>query len=293
MKKQLKIGSVGKMFGISPQALRDYAKWNIVVPKRNDENNYRYYSVMEVAHLTKARYLKSMGFSIAEIQEQNLKSYQHGDEAYTSEMLGKSLSMNEWLVRLQGHRDMLAQEMNKIEQIYQKMEEYRQQIENISRYEGNYLIEYCPDFLFLELCNEENEIISDREELDEFQQWVDVFPSSRYGFICTRDSIGNNNAPAKSDLRRGLCIQEHDADQFQLQRSERTTYIPSQKCIHTIIGLDIPGPTSSNMLNDAADFARAHNSQITGDAVGMWLAHIKKEEDMAIKNYYDVWIPVK
>ena len=47
-KKTFRIGELSKLFGVSTDAIRYYEKVGILNPKRNAENNYRYYTLDDV-----------------------------------------------------------------------------------------------------------------------------------------------------------------------------------------------------------------------------------------------------
>ncbi len=280
------------MFGISSQALRDYAKWNIVIPERNNENNYRYYSELEVAHLIKARYLKAMGFSLAEVLEQNLGYEPDPENLKDNYFLSlKSLALNEWLDRIERRKKALTEEIRRIERVYQKVQEYGKQIENTYKYYEEFVIETSPGFLFLEYSDEENEMICEKEELDEFRKWVDAFPHSQYAFLCKKQAVVEDNTSDGNGFLRGLCVKEQDAELLNLSQSKRIRYLPPGKCIHAVVGLDFRLHSSARLLKNVADFAHTNNLTITGDAIGIWIAHFKEEK--GIWKYYEVWIPVQ
>ena len=64
-----KIGTVAKLLGVSPEALRLYERSGILVSERGEgENGYRYYSRLDITALTRARAYHQYGFSLRETE---------------------------------------------------------------------------------------------------------------------------------------------------------------------------------------------------------------------------------
>ena len=65
----LKIGEIAAFFGVSPKAMRIYEKKGLISPSKIDPSTgYRYYLPGQVLSLNVLVSLKSVGFSLAEIQ---------------------------------------------------------------------------------------------------------------------------------------------------------------------------------------------------------------------------------
>jgi len=64
-----KIGTVAKLLGVSPEALRLYERNGILLSDRGDgENGYRYYSRLDITALLRARAYHQYGFSLKETE---------------------------------------------------------------------------------------------------------------------------------------------------------------------------------------------------------------------------------
>lgn len=88
-KKTFKIGELSKLFDIGVDSIRYYEKVGILNPIRNEENNYRLYTVEDVRKLTMIRELLNLNFSTEQIK--------HFDEnrnvANTKAMLEQELTV--------------------------------------------------------------------------------------------------------------------------------------------------------------------------------------------------------
>ncbi|MDD2201704.1 MAG: helix-turn-helix domain-containing protein [Firmicutes bacterium] len=63
------IGEISRLFGMSIQTLRYYDRLGLLRPAHvNKESNYRYYSHGQFLQIKLIKYLKTLGFSLAEIQ---------------------------------------------------------------------------------------------------------------------------------------------------------------------------------------------------------------------------------
>lgn len=71
MKKKdtFKIGELSKLFDIGVDSIRYYEKVGILHPVRNDENNYRMYTIDDVRRLALIRELLRLSFSTDQIRE--------------------------------------------------------------------------------------------------------------------------------------------------------------------------------------------------------------------------------
>ncbi len=70
MERQLKysIGDVSQLCNISKKALRYYDKIGLICPKRQDYNNYRYYTHESLLAVPVIKYYKQMGFTLDEMR---------------------------------------------------------------------------------------------------------------------------------------------------------------------------------------------------------------------------------
>lgn len=91
MKKRdlFKIGELSRLFDVGVDSIRYYEKVGILHPVRNEENNYRMYTIEDVRRLTLIRELLGLGFSTDVIREYDKDRNLHT----TSALLERELSI--------------------------------------------------------------------------------------------------------------------------------------------------------------------------------------------------------
>ena len=69
--KELSIGQMARLNGLSEQTLRLYDKAGLFSPMYRDaENGYRYYDIRQSAQLDMIQHMKALGMSLKDIREQ-------------------------------------------------------------------------------------------------------------------------------------------------------------------------------------------------------------------------------
>ena len=114
-----KIGTVAKLLGVSPEALRLYERNGILKSSKKDaENGYRYYSRLDITALMRARAYHQYGFSMRETEaliNSDDVTYVHQEynsraEALEAEILQKTRILD-YLRRMSGLLDLLPSEL--------------------------------------------------------------------------------------------------------------------------------------------------------------------------------------
>ncbi|MDO4166387.1 MAG: MerR family transcriptional regulator [Eubacteriales bacterium] len=101
-KSTFRIGELSKLFDIGVDSIRYYEKVGILNPLRNEENNYRLYTIEDVRKLTMIRELLNLNFSTEQI-----KSFDDNRNVEnTKELLAQELNiLNEEIVKLYEKRN--------------------------------------------------------------------------------------------------------------------------------------------------------------------------------------------
>ena len=112
-KKTFKIGELSKLYDISVDSIRYYEKAGILKPIRDEENNYRLYTVEDVRKLTMIRELLNLNFSTEQIRDFD----ENRNVSNTKSMLELELNIvNDAIVDLYKKRDSIAARLSALQQ---------------------------------------------------------------------------------------------------------------------------------------------------------------------------------
>ncbi len=271
MDKSINIGKVAKMFGISPEALRYYERLNIVVPKHEGEGKYRCYSRLDVTHLFKTRFLQSMGFDLTTIREEN----------------SEGMSQEDWLAHVDRRQDALERDIEKAQRTLEILNTYRQSVSELSERVGVYRHMVMPAMLFLNFSDEQEAMNTAPEALAEIKKWADLYPTVRYAFMFTKESL--QPGAQRSTGKRGMIMQLEAAQKMNVVCNDYIRFLPEKTCIYTIVPCDLNQKASNTMLGDVMGYIQKQGLSMAGNAYGTWL--FTSNENSGIK-YYEVLIPI-
>ncbi len=105
-KSRLRINQVSQLYGIGVDTLRYYEEIGLLTPKRNPDNNYRYYDGKDLTKLNIIRELRELHFSYAQIRE----AFHDRNLSATKEMLLKETSIiDAEITRMQSTKEFIGQ----------------------------------------------------------------------------------------------------------------------------------------------------------------------------------------
>ena len=96
---QYKIGKIAKIMGVTPEAIRHYERLGLIVPFKDPETNYRYYTSEQIDQLLYIQRFSHMGISLSNIRENILRG------------------------NVQTHREMVQQKRNDYVQEIQRLQQ--------------------------------------------------------------------------------------------------------------------------------------------------------------------------
>ncbi len=272
MPKIITIGDAAKMFGLSPQALRYYQKMGVAVPHLIGENGYRYYPIVDIIALCKAKYLQSMGFSLSDIRDE----------------LDRGIIIEERLTALDDQCKVLMDEIKKAEIVLGEIVKYKEQIKKVKDQFRAYETVTSPPLFFLALNEENTEVSKETGLIEEIKKWVDLFPLTQYAFIYSKESL--MNFPENCYGVSGLVISADIADQFGIKENNVVQYLPARRCVYTVTRAPMGGRSSLAMLKGAADYLDSQGLEPIDDAFGIYIVSLKEEDRL---KYYKIWIPIE
>ena len=157
---QYKIGKIAKIMGVTPEAIRHYERLGLIVPFKDPETNYRYYTSEQIDQLLYIQRFSHMGISLSNIRENILRG------------------------NVQTHREMVQQKRNDYVQEIQRLQ---QKLMNLDHYISVLkMTAYClynciyiqrPGIFFIsqEDCLNIKEDAQDSIQFNLFQKNADLF----------------------------------------------------------------------------------------------------------------------
>ena len=273
-----KIGTVAKLLGVSPEALRLYERNGILTSKREEgENGYRYYSRLDITALMRARSYHQYGFSMKETE-----ALINTDKT--------DFVLNEYRARA----DALEQEIFMKQQILRVLNQVSAMLEELSSQLWTIRQVTRPAMFRLEFMKGDKLILRP-DQLEWFPQWVSlapfVFPAQRNSW----EALLNGRDESFS----ALGILEEDA--VILGLTDRETghplaplscgvLLPPARCLCTVV--DISGENAScvGYLSHLEQYVREHHLTVTGDPVCRTFLSMNKKENY--RRFRQVWLPV-
>ena len=222
-----------------------------------------------------------MGFTISEITHQNATGIGHINTP--------GLCLEDWLCCLDERQKVLALELHRKQIVLEQVHKYRQRVAGIQTLLNAFTLERNEEMLFFDFSDENDEMANSPQVVEEIRKWVDLFPISRYAFVCTKENL--RHLGMSGNFRRGFAMSAQDAQQHGIGCNEAVCSIPPQYCVHTIARINRLETSSTKMLESAMKYIESASLAIVSDAYGFWLTNAKEGRDCV--KYYEIWIPVK
>lgn len=165
------VGQIAKALGVSSQTLRHYESLGLITSTRNDDNQYRTYSLDDTRLLFMVSIYRSMGFSLPKIKEM------------IKEMNEKQI-MNSFDDRVME----VEKEIHQLQLIKRELIEYREGIERSFDHAENYWIEENgPEMV--SVMKSGNGLSLENEHDNQLVEYQKLAPHVRQGFVISRDSL--------------------------------------------------------------------------------------------------------
>lgn len=269
--KKYSVGDMARMLSMSPPTIRFYDQEKIVVPSRNDENQYRQYTVVDGNYLLKTKELKNVGLGVQETQkmlnEYHLSEFQQGlmcaDQQLEQEILRLSLcrlGVKKYYERCQNCAEVGRISLERRPEMYR----YTHQINDV----------------FLEGAG----------RTEALKRWTDYLPLTVFSFLLRREDILENLEEA--DLHWGFSVEARYAGETGLADCSLADYLPACHCVRMIFSTRNEVFLKARYLRPALAYIREHNFTLCGDVIGNSLARVI-DENGAVEHFYEAWLPIK
>lgn len=269
MDKEMKINQVASLLNVSTDGIRFYEKKGVISPERNTNNNYRTYSVEDLARLYDVKVLQNIGFSLAEIADIVMNRTPEEFE----EMLARKKE------QIEAEHLRLSRRLAQTQRLISASETYE-------KYRDKYYINDSPHILacyFAGYDGLNNESLS-----SPFFKFV----SEQHNLFrrCTVYPKGSIKGPSQMlGEQRGYSIEIENARALGIEPGGNVFEMKPQKSVYTVIRV-VSRPEYDD-LKPAFDWINEHGFRLNGDILA-WTLKINFLHGTAIR-YYSVWLPIK
>ena len=269
--KKYSVGDMARILSMSPPTIRFYDQERIVVPSRNDENQYRQYTVVDGNYLLKTKELKNAGLSVQETQkmlnEYNLSEFQEGlllaDKQLGQEIFRLSLyqlGVKKYYERCRRCRSGCGISLGERPEMYR----YTHQVNDI----------------FLEGPG----------RAETLKTWTDYLPLTVLSFLFRKEDLLEDMENA--DLYWGYSLEAEHAEEIGLSECKLSDHWSACHCVHIVFRTKGEVFLKAKYLGPALEYIRDHNFKLCGDVVGNSMARVM-DENGVIEHFYEAWLPIE
>lgn len=273
---KLKINDIAKLFDCTTEALRYYEKEGVLIPERDPENNYRYYTAQHLKLLAKCSFLKSAGFSVKE----SIDIMTNG----TIDDIGQ---------RLIDKEAELIKEAQKLLQISQALSSYRKKIEMIPSRLNTYTVTKNPEFIYI-INQHKMDLFKNPDLTQLITKWFRNFPIVnlcvlvKYAEFVKKDSLSRYH---------GYCLNASLVDAQVYEDSVLSKRLEPRKCLYTVQSFNVTQESRIASVRSMHDYIKSNNYVVNGDMFGIQL-FINHERSLTPKApngelFYEYWIPIE
>lgn len=265
-----KIGDVAKILGISPDLLRYYEKKGVVMPRKGEHNDYRYYDFWDINFLLDCLWFKNFGFSIDQISEMvKIPSTQDLDGLFEE----KEEELHNTIARCQ--------------LLLRRSEEYRQDLKKAHELLGICEIVDSPDYI--RYLNRYTDNYRNSPALQKLSHdWLALMPCTHRCFEIAQEDLLDEEG---KDYAWGLSLGLDYVELLNVSTAPPVVHIPSHKSLHSVFRNVGKGNFSPQLIRYMVEYCQTHHLTICGPARGNLLCSVNEEDGLT--GYFEVWIPIE
>ncbi|MGX9460967.1 helix-turn-helix domain-containing protein [Shewanella sp. A14] len=273
---KIKIQDMANIVNCTPETLRFYEKENVLLPKRETKNNYRYYDIQNLKILSKCIFLRSLHFSIKDIT----KIISDGTVDNVDKILLKKEAE-------------LINESDRLLATIKALTDYREKIEKISTYFNKFSEVEIPEMLLF--INQHNDSIYKGVDIQkETAKLFKNFPFINTSIMVKKDDVVNDKVWSRY---LGYSVNVSSRCYRYFKDDPLMKKIPPRKCLYTIQSFHLTNDSKIAVIKSLRDFINNNNYIVNGDMIGNQL-FVDNEKYLDRKKpegliYYEYWIPIE
>jgi DNA-binding transcriptional MerR regulator len=258
--KMLKISQVAGMLNITSDSLKFYEDKKLLFPKRNEENGYREYSLMDILDILTINFYRNLNFEIKKIQE--IRKNKSIDDLY--ELLKQQEQKTEEEIKLK---------QKVLDNIRNTVSDYKRVKENL----GGFTIR---EFKPVVVENDASNIIQfdkprTSADADSFISWNNLIRFSRFNETQIYDTK--------------ILIVRDAVEDAETSEDEEIIHLP--KCIYTVIEASGKDNLDAEIAEKIKEAAANMNVVLLGTCIVRNL--IVTYEDRIDRIYSEIYVTVK
>ncbi|ABR47736.1 putative transcriptional regulator, MerR family [Alkaliphilus metalliredigens QYMF] len=266
-----RIGGVKKILGVCAETLRFFDKKGVVVPKRDVENNYRYYDGRDVNRIVAYIFFRSLDFSMED-----------------SINLIQRLSNKEAKLKMEQQEEQVAEKIIKYQLILERLAFQKNLYHRADIMVDQYLVEELPGYMFY--SNQNNRIFdSDEVEKEHTQTWVNAMPQSMVAFHIPQQQIQTAGL-----IHWGYALQtdDHQRDLHSnlITNLPYTVKHPKQTTVFTVLKSVNEDLKVKARFDPLLQYIENRHMTVAGDVFGTIINQSSQDSTVT---YFAVWVPVK
>ncbi|MBR1561028.1 MAG: MerR family transcriptional regulator [Clostridia bacterium] len=269
----IKIGTLARHFGISPQTIRYYEEKGFLRPRRSGGGGDRRYHVRTLKLLSSVRSYHNMGFGTKEIQALFGETELDGIDGH-----------------LRAQTERVEREMARLRFRKEALDRQRENVGRVRRMLNVCELSALPP-MYLLIDRRDGQIIEDEAIWRPLEKWIDALPFVEGAVRVAADSVRTGDL--WNGRESGYCVWAGDAERFGLPVDAPVERVEYPLCVHTVVirSGDIPSYAA------IADYARENGLRLCGPAIHRALAKVGEfrasgEDVIPGAVYYECWAPV-
>lgn len=268
---EYKISEVSKILNIPIDTLRFLETKDIVKPRKNDNNNYRFYEAWDINFLIEYKKFRSFDFSISEVKE-----ILHSD------------NLDSFVEKINGRQEYFEEKLKYYTLLKQKNEEYISSLNNIKNKIWECSFTKHPEIYYF--MNRFNYTFETKDKFGGlFENWLNYFPFIDTIVEMKLDSVINRNI--NNDYEWGFAIKKEYAEAFNILLNDKVKHVESVQSVYTVICAEDSGSFTLKLLDKALKFIEDNGYQLVGSVIGNLLARVHEPD--GYRRYIEVWLPIE
>lgn len=245
MAKKYKVSEFSQLMGVSVKTLKHYERFNILVPEKDEDTNYRYYTFRHGERILRSKGFTSLGFTL---KEASRFMNDNGNEEII-----EALTRRE--TELAGEIELLQLKHKRIKELKRQCILFRDKPNTwmLATRKACYFIKHVHNAAFIE----------DEKMKCRVESLIDCEPHTMKLYYVPKDSIGKKSL----EFYMGIGINAETGERLNLDVSEPMLYFREEKCflyIYSAYKSEVP---SEEIIAKILDIMRKEGYQPTGDII--------------------------